>query len=386
MKELSTRWADIGHEVTVLTSAPDYPEGEVYDGYNNRIIRSEYIDGVKVISLKTIPASNSGFVRRGLKFVWFMIAATVAGLWLNRHDVVLSTSPQPLTGPAGWLIARLKGSRFVYEVRDLWPESVSSLSDIDQRILIPLRWAVNFTYRHTDRVVAVTPGFEPTLVESGVDPDDILIHYNGVSPSFFDHDGSEWSLDSELVESLQDTFVVSYVGTIGRAHGLAIVLDAAEMLEDVTFLLVGTGAEAETLRADAKRRNIDNIRFAGRHPKEHVPEFLALSDAALVHLRDEELFRSAVPSKMFEAMAAEVPVLLGVRGVAESILENSNAGIAFSPEDSESLVKAVERLRADEERQERLGENGLLAASEHFSWGQIAKEYSKDLQDLHSET
>jgi glycosyltransferase involved in cell wall biosynthesis len=386
MKELSTRWADIGHEVTVLTSAPDYPEGEVYDGYNNRIIRSEYIDGVKVISLKTIPASNSGFVRRGLKFVWFMIAATVAGLWLDRHDVVLSTSPQPLTGPAGWLIARLKGSRFVYEVRDLWPESVSSLSDIDQRILIPLRWAVNFTYRHTDRVVAVTPGFEPTLVESGVDPDDILIHYNGVSPSFFDHDGSEWSLDSELVESLQDTFVVSYVGTIGRAHGLAIVLDAAEMLEDVTFLLVGTGAEAETLRADAKRRNIDNIRFAGRHPKEHVPEFLALSDAALVHLRDEELFRSAVPSKMFEAMAAEVPVLLGVRGVAESILENSNAGIAFSPEDSESLVKAVKRLRADEERQERLGENGLLAASEHFSWGQIAKEYSKDLQDLHSET
>jgi glycosyltransferase involved in cell wall biosynthesis len=158
------------------------------------------------------------------------------------------------------------------------------------------------------------------------------------------------------------------------------------MLEDVTFLLVGTGAEAETLRADAKRRNIDNIRFAGRHPKEHVPEFLALSDAALVHLRDEELFRSAVPSKMFEAMAAEVPVLLGVRGVAESILENSNAGIAFSPEDSESLVKAVKRLRADEERQERLGENGLLAASEHFSWGQIAKEYSKDLQDLHSET
>jgi glycosyltransferase involved in cell wall biosynthesis len=381
MKELSTRWADIGHRVTVLTSAPDYPEGEVYDGYDNRLVRTEQIDGVRVISLKTIPASNSGFLRRGLKFVWFMLAATVAGLWLDRHDVVLSTSPQPLTGPAGWLVARLKGSRFVYEVRDLWPESVSSLSDIDHRMLVPLRWAVNFTYRHADRVVAVTPGFETPLVESGVDPDDILVHYNGVTPSFFDHDGHEWSLDSELVESLRDTFVVSYVGTIGRAHGLAVVLDAAEKLEDVTFLLVGTGAEAETLRAEASRRNIDNVRFAGRHPKEHVPEFLALSDAALVHLRDRELFRSAVPSKMFEAMAAEVPIILGVRGIAADLVEANSAGISIPPEDADALVSTIDQLRSDDSQRKRFGSNGHQLVRESFSWDQIARQYAADLEE-----
>jgi glycosyltransferase involved in cell wall biosynthesis len=153
------------------------------------------------------------------------------------------------------------------------------------------------------------------------------------------------------------------------------------MLEDVTFLLVGTGAEAETLRADAKRRNIDNIRFAGRHPKEHVPEFLALSDAALVHLRDEDLFRSAVPSKMFEAMAAEVPILLGVRGIAADIIEENDAGIPIPPEDADALASAIDQLRSDDSQRNCFGSNGRQLVQESFSWDQIARQYAADLEE-----
>jgi len=382
VSELSSRWSERGHDVTVLTSAPDYPEGEIYEGYQNEWVHTEFRDGVRVVSVKTIPASNRGFGRRALKFIWFMFAATIAGLWLKRHDVVVATSPQPLTGPAGWLLARVKRSKFVFEVRDLWPESITSLSDLNELLLRPLRWIVDFTYRHADRVVVVSEGFQPAIQAAGVDAKDTLVHHNGVDPDYFELVQTEWSLDSDTVEELQDQFVVSYVGTLGKAHGLSVVLDAAEKLDDVLFLLVGTGAEADALEAEADRQGLDSVRFAGRHPKAHVPEFLALSDAALVHLKDKELFRTAIPSKMFEAMAAGLPVLLGVEGTAARILEDGDAGITFRPENGDELAAAVRELRDDESRRAELGENGRQLARNSFSWNQIASAYSRDLQAL----
>jgi Glycosyltransferase len=381
INELTKRWVDRGHDVTVVTSMPDYPEGEIYDGYENNLVRTEWVDGVRVIYLLTIPASNNGFLRRGLKFVWFMLAATIAGLWLDRHDIVVSTAPQPLTGPAGWIIARAKGSRFIYEVRDLWPESITSLSDISGWIVEPLRWMIEFTYRHADQLVAVSPGFEPTFVEAGANSEDVLVHYNGVDPAYFEHD-SDWSLDEETVAELQQEFVVAYVGTLGRAHGLSVALDAAEQLDDVTFLFVGTGAEEEMLRREVKRRKIENVRFEGRHPKEHVPDFLAVSDLALVHLKNKDLFRTAIPSKTFEAMAAGLPVLMGVRGTATNIVERSDTGLPFQPMDPTDLAAVIRELRDDNERRATMGTNGETFVDAEFSWDQIAESYARDLEAL----
>lgn len=386
MNELSSRWAQRGHDVTILTSAPDYPEGEIYDDFDNGWIKKREVGGVDVVYLKTIPSANSGFLRRGVKFVWFMLLATVVGVWMNRRDVVIATSPQPLTGPAAWAVASVSRSKFVFEVRDLWPESITSLSDISEWVLVPLQWIVEFTYRRADRVVAVSPDFDTSLEQAGVDPDDILVHYNGVSPEYFEHDGQNWQVDEELISELQNQFVVSYIGTLGLAHGISVVLDAAAQLEDdVLFLIVGTGARAEHLRSEAERRGIDTINFAGRHPKDHVPDFLALSDLALVHLKDKPIFRTAVPSKMFEAMAAGVPVLLGVRGTAERIVADSDVGITFEPEDSEDLVAAIRELQEDTDRREELGTNGRKSVAESFSWDQIAESYATDLQQLVNE-
>lgn len=387
VKELCKRWTDSGCEVTVLTSAPDYPQGEIYDGYENDWIRRETVDGINVISTKTIPVSNKGFALRGLKFVWFMLSAIVVGLRLPQHDVVVATSPQPLTGPAGMLISGLKNSKFIFEVRDLWPESISSLSDTSAVLLRPLDWIIKLVYRRADRLVIVVRGFENELIQAGVDKENIHFHPNGVTPETFEHDESEWIISADLVSELREEYVVSYIGTIGRAHGLSVVLAAAEALDDldVTFLLVGTGAEAAKLEAEAERRGLDSIRFVGRRPKEEVPDFLALSDLSLVHLRNIELFRAAIPSKMFEAMAARTPIALGVRGEAEQIVNEAGAGWVFEPEDGERLATCVRNASENPEQASQYGENGYQYVTEHFSWDGIATAYLADIELLFDE-
>jgi len=383
--ELTKRWAESGNDVTVLTSAPDYPEGELYEGYQNEWVHRETRNGVNVVMTKTLPASNVGLFRRALKFVWLMILSTLVGLRLEKPDVVVATSPQPLVGVSGWLLARVRRSKFVFEVRDLWPESIAAVGEGDNRLLYAVLEAVSsFLYRRADRVVIVSQEFEQTIVDAGTDPANVLYHPNGVDVSFFE--GAENPTFPE--RSLSEQFVVSYVGTIGRAHGLSVVLDAAEELQDdskyddVLFLFVGYGADADTLRDQAAQRDLDNVAFAGRRPKEEVPGFLSVSDLSLVHLKDRDLFRTVIPSKMFESMAAGVPILLGVKGEARRILTEANAGVTMEPEDPTDLATAVRRLHDDAEQRATLGTNGTTYVRENFDWDTIAEEYKRNLSRL----
>jgi glycosyltransferase involved in cell wall biosynthesis len=383
--ELTKRWAESGNDVTVLTSAPDYPEGELYDGYRNEWTHRETRNGVEVVMTKTLPASNVGLLRRALKFVWFMVLSVLVGVRLEKPDVVVATSPQPLAGVSGWVLARVRRAEFVFEVRDLWPESIAAVGDGDNRLLYASLEAVSsFLYRHADRVVVVSREFERTIVDARADPENVLYHPNGVDVSFFE-DADE----PDCAERpLSERFVVSYVGTIGRAHGLSVVLDAAEALQaeakydDVLFLLVGFGAEAETLQAQASKRGLENVVFAGRRPKEEVPGFLSVSNVSLVHLKNRDLFRTVIPSKMFESMAAGVPIILGVKGEAERILTEANAGVTMEPEDAADLTAAVRRLHDDAERRTALGTNGTAYVRSNFDWDAIAEEYERDLRTL----
>lgn len=387
--ELTKRWADREHDVSVLTSAPDYPEGEVHEKYENNWLTRETHEGVTVYITKTIPASNEGFTRRALKFVWFMIIGTVIGLRYTDPDIVVATSPQPLTGVIGWFVSCLRNAEFVFEIRDQWPESISAVSDLDNRlVLTSLDYLMRFVYSTADRIVVVSKGFVPDLVESGVDESDIWFHPNGVSPDFFMRGSGTEELSRGLKERLTDHFVVSYIGTIGRAHGLSVVLDAADILRneedsnDVLFVLVGFGSEVDRLKREAAERELDNVIFVGRRPKEDVPAFLEFSDVSLVHLKDRELFRSAIPSKMFEAMASRTPVALGVRGEAKRIIKESEAGIQFEPENPEKLAEAVFRLRHDDELYERCQSNTRAYVEEEFSWDKIASCYCENLERL----
>ena len=372
--ELSKRWSEDA-SVTVLTSAPDYPEGEIYDGYDNKWLRREKRGDVDVFYTKTITSPSGNLMRRSLKFVWFMLISMVVGLRYTSPSVVIATSPQPLTGVSAWVIARVKRATFVFEVRDLWPESILAVSDFENRVVIwTLERTVEFLYRRSDHLIVVSQAFVDPIVECGVDRSKIAFHPNGIDLDFYQVDDED---KSSVVDEMDRGFTISYVGTIGRAHGLSVVLEAAPELEDVQFVIVGDGAEREEL--EARAHDIDNVVFTGRRPKEEVPAILDASDVALVHLKPRDVFETVIPSKLLESMAAELPVILGVRGEAERILSEAEAGIVMEPGDSEDLVDAARELRDDPKKRRAFAVSGREYVVKHFNWDTIAAEYLKTI-------
>lgn len=388
VQELTDRWSDAGHDVTVITSAPDYPEGELFDGYTNEWLAIEQRDGVRVVMTKTLPTSSAQTVRRMLKFVWFMFAAAAACLWLDEDpDVVIATSPQPLLGVSAILTGWVRSVPVVFEIRDLWPESIESVGDFDSRFAVwLLDRLVSWIYAHVDRIVIVSQAFEQPLVDAGVDPGRLWYQPNGVDLGFFEDPGDGTDLNDTVRSAFEDRFVVSYVGTVGRAHGLEVVLDAADRLRDlpVDFVVVGYGSELERLEGAAASRGLDSVTFVGRRPKREVPTLLHLSDVSLVHLRDEELFRTVIPSKMFESMAAGLPIVLGVEGEAARILDRADAGLTIEPENPAALADAVRQLYEQGDLREELGHNGRAFVGREFAWDAIAGDYLASIETITS--
>jgi glycosyltransferase involved in cell wall biosynthesis len=389
VSELTKRWESAGHDVSVITSAPDYPEGELYDDYDNELHRVDSHDGVTVHTLATIPAGTETSLRRALKFIWFFFLSLGFGFWIaSDTDIVIATSPQPLTGVSACLISTARRSKFVFDVRDLWPESISSVGRVENKFLLrTLQTTVEWVYRRADRIVVVSRAFKQPLVESGVDPAKIWYHPNGVDPSFATNVESATAIDEAIAEQIDGKFVVSYVGTVGRAHGLNVVLEAADQLsetayDDVFFLVVGYGSEAERLRREATERGLDNVAFTGQRPKSMVPSILAATDISLVHLKPRDLFELTVPSKVFESMAAGLPIVLGVRGEAARIVTDGETGIPVEPGDGAAIGDAVRELHDDPDRRRRLGQNGKEYVCEHFSWDHLAEAYRERLGQL----
>jgi len=368
-EELSQRWSERA-SVTVVTSAPDYPNGKIYDGYDNQWLQRETRGDVDVLYTKTVTSPSGKLLRRSLKFVWFMFISMIVGIRYTSPSVVIATSPQPLTGVSAWVVARANRATFVFEVRDLWPESILAVSDFDNRLVIwLLERTITFLYRRSDHLIVVSRAFVGPIVENGVDRSKIAFHPNGIDPEFYRVSDER----PGVLDDIDDGFTVSYVGTIGRAHGLSVVLDAAPELEDVQFLLVGDGAEREEL--EARARDLENVVFTGRRPKEEVPHILSGSDVALVHLKPRAIFETVIPSKLLESMAAELPVILGVHGEAERILTDADGGVVVDPGDSDALVRAAKRLREDPDERRDFAVSGREYVVEHFDWDTIATAY-----------
>jgi glycosyltransferase involved in cell wall biosynthesis len=367
--ERAVHWVAWGHEVTVVTSFPNFPQGKLHAGYRNLWRRAETIDGIRVVRVKTFIAPNKGgALRRALDFLSFMVTGTVAALAERRPDVVVATSPQFFAAVAGWLVGALKRLPFVFELGDIWPASIVGVGAMRRNPLLALMEKIElFLYRRAARVVALTRAFKENLTGRGIDPGKIAVVRNGVDLGRYAPRPRDAGLAAEW--GLADKFVIGYVGTHGMAHGLGNVLDAAERArarEDICFLLVGDGAERETLVADAARRKLANVRLIGPQPKEAMPRVWSLVDAALVHLRDSPVFAEVIPSKIFEAMAMGKPILLAApKGEAKEIVEGDRAGLWIPPGDPEALAAAALQLADDAALRERLSAAALRAAPSH---------------------
>jgi glycosyltransferase involved in cell wall biosynthesis len=376
-------WVRLGHEVTVITSAPNHPKGKLYPGYKNKLFQTEIIDGVKVVRVWTYLAANEGFLRRTLNYVSYMLTAVLAVPRLPRPDAYVSTSPQFFCGLAGLIAARMRWRPWVLEIRDLWPESIISVGAMRKGLVIRvLEWLERLGYRKADRIVTVTDSFVPHIAARCQDDSKIDVIKNGVDLSLFRRGSDSATAKRKL--GVEGRFVAAYVGTHGMAHGLDTLLDAAAALKGdplIAFLMVGDGAEQARLAARVASERLDNVRIVGQLPKTRMPDIWAATDVSLILLKRSDTFQKVLPSKMFEAMAMEVPIVLGVEGEARALLEAAGAGIAITPESVEELAGAVVRLRDEAALAASCGRQGVAFVREHFDRARLARRYIDVLED-----
>jgi len=345
------RWARAGHDVTVVTCAPNCPDGVLYPGYANRLLpQVEHREGVRVVRVWTYLAANAGTIRRIVNYLTYMVSAVLASLRLARPDVVIATSPQFFCGWAGVFVSRLRRAPLVLEIRDIWPESIRAVGAMRNRRLLRLLEALERrVYRAATHIVTVGEGYRANIVRKTHAPQRITVIMNGIDVRRFVP--REPDLQFLQAWGLENKFVCSYVGTIGMAHGLEVVLEAAEILrrqgrDDISFCLVGDGSSRERLQQQAQQAGLNGmVVFTGRQPSEKVPAILASSNACLIHLKECRLFQSVIPSKIFETLAMARPMIMGVRGKAREIALKAGAGLAMEPGSAdESLVEAVQAL------------------------------------------
>lgn len=382
--EHARQWVADGHSVTVITTAPNFPEGQVYPGYSNRLRQVEMIDGIRVVRVLSYVTANEGFLKRTLDYVSFMVTGGLAALFERRPDVLVTTSPQFFCAMAGWFVSRLRRLPWVFELRDLWPASIVAVGAMKPGPMIRLLERIELAmYRSADAVVSVTESFKRDLVARGIPADKIHVILNGVDLRKFRPRARDPELTARL--GLEGRFVVGYLGTIGMAHALDKVLDAAALLQGdprIVFLIAGSGARRAELERRVKTEGLHNVRFLEPQPKEMMPALWSVHDVALIPLQDKDLFRTVIPSKMFEAMGMGIPILMSLPdGEATSLLEAAGAGVVVPPEQPRALVDAIVRMCEDPSAVQGLRSAALTAAPQ-FSRQERARTMSQLLSQV----
>lgn len=360
-------WVSAGHEVTVITCAPNFPKGRLFDGYRNRLWQSEEMAGIRTIRVWSYISANEGFARRIADYVSFMISAIIAALFVRRVDIIIGTSPQFFTAVAAWITSLTRRKPWIFELRDIWPESIRAVGAMKESPLLDLFEKLErFLYRKAGHIVAVTNAFRQSLTERGIDPKKISVVTNGADLSRYEPMAKDQATVEQL--GLEGKYVVGYIGTHGMAHALDTLLEAADIVdnsaggENIVFLLLGDGARKKELAATATRMKLTNILFIDSVPKDEVVRYWSIIDAAVIHLRKTKLFESVIPSKMFEAMAMGIPVFLGLRGEAAEIMRVSGGGISFEPENAQALAALAIDLAAHPDKSRALSESGRQGA------------------------
>lgn len=398
VSDFSREWSRAGHSVRVLTGFPNHPNGTVDPRYRGRWMRGfsrEICEGISVCRTWLAPAANRGLWGRAANYASFALSAATAGPFVApRHSIVIATSPQLLVGVSGFLTARSRGLPFVFEVRDLWPQSIEAVGAMDRhsRLYRGLGRLARFLYSHADRIVVDGEAKRSQLIISGVPEEKLAVIRSGVALDFCFYPDSAVAVTARhrVREQLgfDGKFLIAYIGTLGMAHGLETVLLAADRLRhmpEVVIVLIGDGAEKAGLRRKCAELRLGNIRFLGKQNHQQIPAYLAAADACLVPLRKRKVFKTAIPSKMFEAMAAAKPVILGVEGEAREILCSTQAGIPVPPEDPAALAAAILHLYHDKSLARHLGANGRQAVAHQFSRRAQALSYIELLRELDGE-
>jgi glycosyltransferase involved in cell wall biosynthesis len=363
-------WVALGARVTVITCVPNFPHGKVFDGFQNRLWQCQTIDGIRVVRVWSFIAANEGFALRIFDYISFMITGTLASIFVPKVDAVIGTSPQFFTVCAAWVVSRLKRIPWVFELRDIWPESIKAVGAMKDSFAIRLLERLEFfLYRQATCIISVTQSFKSALIQRGVDGKKIEVITNGVDLTHFIPQKKDQELSIGL--GLRDRFVAGYIGTHGMAHGLEALLEAAQLIqihpdgENIRILFLGNGAKKAELIANAQSRGLTNVLFLDSISKAEVTRYWSLLDVSIIHLRKTELFTSVIPSKLFECMGMGIPVLHGVAGESAQIVLAEKVGEVFESQNANQLAKLILDLKTDSSRINEYRKNGIEAAKRY---------------------
>lgn len=349
--EHAREWVKNGHKVTIITCAPNFPEGKVFDGYSNSWYSKTNIDGIEVRRVKTYITANEGFIKRILDFVSFMFSGFFAGLFVKKPDVIVGTSPQFFTAVGAWALSAVRFKPFIFELRDIWPASITAVGAMKDSFAIRMLEKLEmFLYKRADSIISVTNAFKRELIARGVDGEKIDVVLNGVDLTKYQPVNQK---DNELSDkyNLQGKFVAGYVGTHGMAHGLETIVDVAEQLkeyDDIRILFAGGGAARKKVVDLVAQKKLSNVVLIDRQPKEMMPKVWSLCDVSLVPLVNNDLFRTVIPSKIFECMGMGIPSIMSVpEGEATQIIRQTGSGLVVESESSSEIKEAIIKLYTD---------------------------------------
>lgn len=341
-------WKKYGHEITVITCAPNFPKGKVYDGYKNKWYQTETMDGIKVIRVWSYIAANKGFLKRTLDFISFSVTSFLAGLF-QKADIIIATSPQFFTALSGRTLSFFKRTPWIMEVRDLWPESIKTVGAMkDNAFIRYFEWEEKCCYKSAKKIVVVTDSFKRTLINRGIASEKIEIVKNGANRELFKPLPKDETLVKEL--GLEGKKVIGYIGTHGMAHKLDFILQCAKNLQEKNyhFLFIGSGAEKDNLLKLKEELQLKNVTMLDSVPKTEVSRYISILDLSLINLRKSDLFKTVIPSKIFENAGMEIPIIMGVQGEAQEIIEYYGAGLCFEPENEADFNTKLSTLLDDE--------------------------------------
>jgi len=377
--EHTREWVKLGEDVTIITCTPNFPKGKIFPGYKNKLWQTEVIDGIKVIRVWSYISANEGFFKRTLDYASFMISAVIASFFVKKVDIVIGTSPQFFTVCAAYLVGLFKRKPWVFELRDIWPESIKTVGAAKgSRVINFLQKIEMFLYRKANAIICVTNSYKKYLIDKGIDPNKISVITNGVDSSRFAPKAKSENLINQL--NLKDCFVLGYIGTHGLAHHLETIIDSAEKIETaypdlkIKFIFLGDGASKKQLQVYALDKGISNVIFVDTVSKDEVVDFWSILDFSITHLKNASLFKSVIPSKIFESMAMGVPILHGVQGESANIIESEDIGVCFVSEDSEDLTSKILMLVDDKQIISEKKMN-CISAAKKYDRSNLAKNF-----------
>lgn len=383
--EFAKKLKEFGHEVTILTALPNYPRGEIFDEYKGRGVVIEEIEGIKIVRTSIYATKSKSFTKRLRNYLSFTFSSVLKGAkHIDKQDVIITESPPLFLGFSGFVLAKLKKAKFIFNISDLWPESAIKLGVLHNKLFIKMSvWLEEFCYRHVAAVTCQTQGIVDDIVNRGFDKNKIHLLTNGVDTNLFKKENRDEDFRREI--GIENKFALCYAGIHGIAQGLQVIINAAEIVKDeenIQFIFVGDGPEKQDLIKMAQERGLNNVTFLPLQPKKNMPKIVASMDAAIIPLRKLELFKGALPSKMFETLASEIPIILPVQGEAAKLINSANAGIVVEPENSKEIAEAVLKLYNDIELRKNLGENGRAYVMENYARENITRKLEKILMNL----